>query len=191
MRNNALHRRTALLVALIAVLSALPAAAQFIAFPRLGVSAAPDYYEPSIDVTGDETFEIYVIALPPEDATAFEHVYSQFSWWLLEACCGGAAQLVSQSFEPGFEHEGAVYTGVTSSAVDCVDGSVALLCTLTLEMTGEDTGQYYILAAPSEQALTCEGDPVVITDMLVAVNYDSGELPVESTTLSEIKRLFR
>jgi len=187
MRSTA-HR--ILLLTFAASLLTTSAMAQFIAFPRIGVSASPTEQVSEIDVHGSETFELYVIALPPENEPVFQHDYGVFQWVLLEACCGGSAELVDETFNPACEHEGGIYSGVISSAEECMDGSVAWLCTLTLRMATDDPGRYYVIAAPAAQAVTCAGEDVVMTDMLVNVNYTTDTTPAEATSLSAVKGLF-
>lgn len=188
-----MHRslpRLSLLALALTMLLTASASAQLIYFPRIGVSASPTEYVPTVEVHGDETFELYVIALPPENEPVFQHDYGTFSWLLLEACCGGAADLLSEEYNPACTHDGGVYTGVVSSNEECMDGEVAWLCTLTLQMNEDTPGTYYVVAAPNAQAVTCGGEDVTMTDMLVTVNYTVSVTPNEATSLSEVKSLF-
>ena len=186
----ALFRRSTLLAAALLLLVALPASAQFLMFPRIGVSGAPDRYVSEVSVHGTDTFELYVVALPPEDQTAFEQEFGQFQWAVLEACCGGAAVIVSEEYNPACQHDGAPYSGVVTSSEECMSGEVVWLCTLTLQMIVDEPGRYYVAAGPLALAQTCGGDGVVMTDMLVDVNYTSDVTPADATSFSEVKALF-
>ncbi|MBD3222774.1 hypothetical protein GF314_16205 [bacterium] len=188
--NSTLATRRTVLIAALALLVASAASAQFIQFPRIGVSAAPDRYEPSIDVHGDEIFEMYIVALPPDGEPLLQHDYGTFHWWLLEACCGGAAELIDQEFNPELEHEGSVYAGVITSSEECMDGEAVLLCTLRLQMVVDEPGQYFVMGGPMALSQTCDGEDVVMTDLVTSVNYINDATPVEQTSLTEVKALF-
>jgi len=182
--------RSALVAACLMVLLAVPASAQYLTFPRIGVSAAPDRYEPEIDVHGDEPFQVYVVALPAEGQAEFTHEFGQFQWAVLEACCGGAAAIIAEEYNPSCEHVGAPYAGVVTTSEECMSGEVVWICTLTVQMVVDEPGSYYIAAGPLALSQTCDGQDVVMTDLMVYVNYTSDVTPVESTSLSDVKGLF-
>lgn len=183
-------RRSALLAACLVVLLALPATAQFLTFPRIGVSAAPDRYEPEIAVHGAEPFELHVIAIPPEGQQAFDHDFGQFQWAVLEACCGGAAEIIGEAYNLAYEHVGSPYAGVVTTSEECMSGEVVWLCTLTVQMVVDQPGSYYVSAGPLALSQTCDGQDVVMTDLMVYVDYTSDVTPVEASSLSEVKALF-
>jgi len=170
---------------------AAPAAAQYVVFPRLGLSAAPDRYEPNIEVHGDDPFDLWVLVLPPEGEAMLGNEYGSFHWAVLEACCGGAARIVAQDYSPLYQHEGDILFGIVSSAQECGSGDVIELCRLTLQMTVDLSGQYFIIAGPLSLAYTCNLDGVVMTDMMVYVTYVADTTPVEPSSWSEVKSLFR
>jgi hypothetical protein len=191
---NASHHRlprTALLGALLCLLIALPAAAQ-VTFPRLGLSAAPDHYDPDIEVEGDETFQLHILVLGDTDGEPLEQDYGLFHWAVLEACCGGAAVIIDEEYNPACEHDGAPLSGVVTTAEECMGGDVVRLCTLTLQMTVDEPGIYYIIAGPLSLSQTCDQQGVVMTDMLVDIHYTpANSTPTEQSTWSEVKSLFR
>jgi len=183
-------RRSTLVAGCLVVLLAVPASAQFLTFPRIGVSAAPDRYEPEIDVHGDEPFQIHVVAVPPEGQDSLTQEFGQFQWAVLEACCGGAAAIISEEYNPACEHVGTPYAGVVTTSEECMSGEVVWICTLTVQMVVDEPGSYYISAGPLALSQTCDGQDVVMTDLMVYVNYTSDVTPVESTSFSEVKSLF-
>lgn len=187
---TARHTHRLVILVALTVLLATAASAQYVQFPRIGVSAAPDRYEPTIDVNDNGPFQMYIIALPPEDQATFGHQYGQFHWALLEACCGGAAALIDQEYNPLYTHAGGIYDGVTTSSEECIEGEVALLCTLTLQMIEDDPGQYFVMGGPMALSETCGGEGVVFTDLVATVNYLSDATPNEATSFSEVKSLF-
>lgn len=181
---------TALLV-VCSLLAAAPAAAQYLTFPRVGVSAAEDAYVTELNVEGDELFELHVVLLPREDQSALQEDYGMVHWGVLEACCGGAAQVVDAVYNPALEHEGGVYSGVYSTGEECMDGEAVWLATLILRMTeNQPSGRYYVIAGPMSVAQTCGGDDVVLTDLIAHVNYTNDVTPVERSSLSAVKALF-
>jgi hypothetical protein len=176
---------------LIVLLPAGAADAQEFSFPRLGLSAAPDRYEPVVQVHGRETFEVHVIVLPPAGEKSLDQGYTSFHWALLEPCCGGAAEILSAEFNPAAESTGVLLGGVVTSFDDCAGGEVIHLGTLTARMLVDLPGEYWSIAGPLSQAQACDQEPVVMTDMVVYVNYTTDVMPVESTGLSGVKALFR
>jgi hypothetical protein len=183
------------MAAALVLLLALPAAAQIVTFPRLGASAAADHHDPEITVDGDEVFELHVLVLPPEGETTLGHDFREFEWVLLEPCCGGAAVVLEIDYNPAFSHEGTLLGGMVSTLQEgeaCATGEVIRLATLQVQMDPETLpGLYYILAGPFGLAYDCAGEPVVMTDMQLAVQYDDDLTPVGRTSLSEVKTLFR
>ena len=182
--------RSALFGALFCLLGALPAMAQIPTFPRIGVSASPDHYEPGLDVHGDEMFELYVLALPPEDEPMLQHDYGLFHWGVLESCCGGSAVIVSEEYNPSCEHDGSVYGGVVTTSDECMSGESFLICTITLRMLAENPGRYYVVAGPLSLAQTCGQEGVVMTDLIAYVDYTPELAPTEPVSLSRVKGLF-
>jgi hypothetical protein len=168
-----------------------PVQAQYPSYPRLGLSAAPDRFELDISVHGDETFELHVVVLPPEGETVHAHDYSYFEWAVLEACCGGAAVILDEDYNPQCQSDGTSLGGIQSVFDECQGGEVIHLATLTLQMAIDQPGIYWIIAGPLDAALTCDGQPVVMTDMLVNVHYTTDVTPVESSSWSGVKNLFR
>ena len=181
----------ALLYILLYILTPTPVAAQEVTFPRIGISGAPDHYQPYIEVTGVDPFDIYVIVLPAEGESTLEHNYTSFHWGILESCCGGAATIVGVDYVGSGTHEGTPYTGVTSVGSDCMTGDSILLCTVSLQMTLDRSGDYYVLGGPVSLAYDCEGEGVVMTDMTLFVNYTSENPTLNGeATLSRVKQLF-
>lgn len=191
-------RAPALSLALASVLLSLAgllpvgsASAQYVAFPRLGLSAAPDRHEPRLAVHGREPFTLHVIVLPRPDQAVLEHDYSSFHWAVLEACCGGAGEILDLQDGPSCLSEGEPLGGVVSQLEECAGGQVVHLAALTMRMTVDEPGEYWFLAGPLAQATTCDQQPVVMTDLMVHVDYTSDVMPVAPSSLSGVKSLFR
>lgn len=170
------------------------ALAQYPSFPRLGLSTAPDRYELDIAVHGDETFELHVLVLPPDGETLHEHQYRSFQWAVLEACCGGAAVILDEEYNPACQSEGDTLGGMVTEFDECVGGDVIHLATLTLQMAIDVPGVYWIIAGPLGLATACSefGEyTVLMTDMLVNVHYTTDVTPAEGTSWTGVKNLFR
>ncbi len=187
-----LHRvaRHALMAALLCLVLSVPAAAQILTFPRVGLSGAPDHYQQFINVHGQVPFDVYVIVLPAEGNALMQHEYQSFNWAVLEACCGGAASIVTEDYNSACQHDGTAYGGVTTTVDECVSGSALLLCTLTLQMETDIPGTYWVIGGPLGLAYDCVGEGVLMTDMLINVIYTNDAAPVESSTWSDVKGLF-
>ena len=183
--------RGALLTCLIGAVLVTTASAQYVTFPRVGLSGAPDHYEPWVSVHGQVPFEVYMIVLPAEGNTLMEHEYRSFNWAVLEACCGGAASIVSEDYNPACQHDGTAYGGVVTTVEECVSGEVLLLCTLTLQMDTDVPGNYFVIGGPLGLAYDCAGEGVLMTDMLLQVEFTNDITPVESSTWSDVKDLFQ
>lgn len=171
-------------------LLAAPAAAQFTEFPRVGVSAAPDRYVGEITVADDATFEVHVLFLGPDDDTPLAGGFRSVTWALLEACCGGAAELVDVELHGPWQHEGSCIGGMLSYSDQCLTETSYHLATLTLRMATDVPGDYFLLCGPINLAYDCAGVGVVMTDMPVLVHY-STNVPVERSSLGSVKSSFR
>jgi len=176
---------------LLSLMLVASASAQFLTFPRIGLSAAPDHYDPDITVRGEETFELYVLALAADDGVPLPHDFDSFHWAVLEACCGGAAVILESEFSPLCEHEGDVLTGVVTTAADCMGGDYVQICKFTMQMATDVEGLYYIIAGPMSVAQTCDGEEVVMTDMVVNIAFHGDQTPVHTQSLTKVKSLFQ
>ncbi len=183
-------RRTFVPVCVLIVLLAAPAAAQYVTFPRLGLSAAPDRYEPNIAVAGRDTFELHVLVLPRQEQTVHEHSFTSFHWAVLDACCGGAAVILDEDYNPACRNDGDIFGGFVTTFEECVTGEVVHLATLRMQMAIDIPGVYWIIAGPISQALTCDAQPVVMTDLTVYVDYTTDITPVTAASWSGVKALF-
>lgn len=183
--------RGVLYACLIGVVLVGTASAQYVTFPRVGLSGAPDHYEPWLSVHGQVPFDVYMIVLPAEGNTLMEHEYQSFNWAVLQACCGGAASILSESYNPVCQHDGTAYGGVVTTVEECVSGEVLLLCTLTLQMDTDVPGNYFVIGGPLGLAYDCAGEGVLMTDMILQVEYTNDITPVESSTWSDVKDLFQ
>ena len=172
------------------LLAAGPAQAQFEAYPRLGFSAAADRHEPSITVHGDEVFELHVIVLPPEGEASLEHDFATFHWAVMQVCCGGAATILDEDFNPACQSDGELLDGVVTTFEDCAGGEVVHIATLTMRMAVDASGQYVLIAAPLSQAIACDGQLVVMTDMMVTVDYTADSASGEASSWSGVRALF-
>jgi hypothetical protein len=181
--------RTATFTLLLGVLAA-PATAQFTDLPRLGVSAAPDRYVGEITVQDDATFEVHVLVLGPDDDTPLDLGFLSFTWALLEACCGGAAELVDVALADPWIHEGSCIGGMESYSEQCITAGSYRLATLTLRMATSVSGNYWLLCGPINLAYDCAGEGVLMTDLPLLVRY-ANNVPVERATMGSVKSSFR
>lgn len=185
------HLNAAILALGLAAVVAAPASAQYLTFPRLGVSAAPDHYEPEIQVDGDQEFQLYVLVLAPQDETPLTTSFSSFNWAVLQSCCGYDTELVDESYEDGFTHTGTALGGVVCDADGCRGGDYVRLATLTFRMITNYPGDYFMMCGPVTYQQACDGSNVVFTDLNVVIHYTvDGQTPVENQSWGAVKALF-
>lgn len=190
LHNGRFELRFICLVTAAVLLTAAAEAARYDDYPRLGFSAAADRYTPVIEVRGDEVFALHVIVLPPEGATSLGHDFSTFHWAVMEVCCGGAATVLDEDYNPSCQNDGNLFSGVVTTFEPCAAGDVIHIATITMRMVVEHTGEYVLMAAPLSQAITCDADLVVLTDMMVTVDYTGEGTAVAASSWSEVKSLF-
>ena len=183
-------RRLVLVLAALA-LGAGAASAQFVTFPRVGLSAAPDRYEPTLAVEGQDPFDVYVIAVPAEGEAVFGHGFTSFEWAVLEACCGGAAEVVTETYNPACQHEGGIYAGVTTTLDACTGGEAILLATLTVSMDAPEPGEYLAAAGPFAPAFDCEGNNPLFMDMPMTITVNGEPTPTLGSTWDSLKAIYR
>lgn len=176
-------------IAVVLMLLAGSAAAQFTTFPRIGASAAPDRYVGEIAVAADETFQVHVLVLGPDDETPLTRGFRSFAWAILEACCGGAAEVVDVDFGGPWQHEGDCIGGMVSTNDACPGDGWYRLTTLTMRMLDDRPGEYYLMCGPIGLAYDCAGAGVVMTDLPLVIHY-AGGVATESTTLGAVKSSF-
>jgi hypothetical protein len=163
-------------------LLALPASA----LPRLGVSAAPDRYVSEISVPQGETFQVHVLV----DATPLQQGFQSFNWAILQACCGGAATVLSVESADGWQNEGTCLGGMLSTWDDCAAQASYRLATLTMRMVTPESGDYFLMCGPIGLGYDCAGAGVLMTDLPLVIHY-AGSVPAERSTLGSVKCRFR
>ncbi len=173
---------------LVLLLSVSSAQAQF---PRLGLSAASDHYEPVIAAELNEEFELYVCVFGIDENTSLDQGFSSISWVLHQVCCGAALVVNSVDFNPNFQHEGLPSLGVVSSAETCIDEPSLLLATLHVNMIADEDGAYLVASGPYQQAIDCDGNNPIMMGMALTVNLTGASVPVESDSWGSIKSIYR
>jgi hypothetical protein len=184
--------RTPILAAILASLAlASLAAAQVPTSGRLGLSAAPDRYEATIDVTVGDPFTLYVILTGVDQDTPLPFALDTVSWVINTECCGdspvGVTGLVHAE---GFTVTGDPYEELTTTAPGCPAADTLLLATATFEWLMEGAEDFALSATPLTGALDCEGEPHLLGSLFVVVD-GSATSPVASESWSRIRSLFR
>lgn len=178
-----------IIVTAVLVLLAGSARAQF---PRVGLSAAPDYYDGHLDVVADENFTLYVCVFGVDDETPLEQDFAVVSWVLHQVCCGAALNVLDYEFGPHFQTSGNPYFGVIGSAEICVDQPYITLATLTCQLDAPEDGDYLTACGPYQQAVDCSGENPVVMGMPMELTITGvGVSPTERDTWDNIKASFR
>ncbi len=167
------------------------AAAQVATSGRLGLSAAPDRYEATIDVTIGDPFTLYVILTGVDQDTPLPFALDTVSWIINTACCGdspvGVTELVHAE---GLVATGDPYEELTTTAPGCPSADTVLLATATFEWLMDGAEDFALSATPLTGALDCAGEPHLLGSLFVVVD-GSATSPVASESWSRIRALFR
>lgn len=181
----------AVLTAAFALMLALPATAQ-LEFSMLGLSAEPDAYVAEKTVAFGEEFDLYVILTGPEGESPLPWILDSVNWAVLQNCCGGSpAYLIdSELLGPDLVHTGEPVVGVTSAAADCVQQDVVALARLTFTWVETPTRNFYLGAAATTAAVTCDEDFQLLSSRSVEIT-PTGVTPAEESSWGAVKRLYR
>lgn len=186
---NAFFPAAAVILLLIILFSASAARAQF---PRIGISATPDFYTENIDVVLGEEFTLYVCVFGPDDETPIDQEFSSFSWVLHQVCCGATLAVLDVQYSDDYQHDGTPNMGVTSSSEVCVDEPAILLATLTMTMAADEDGDYLAACGPYQQPVDCDGGNPFLMAMTMNISLTgAGSTPTERTGLDAVKALYR
>jgi len=184
--------RTWILVAALAGLTwAHLAAAQAPASGRLGLSAAPDRYDATIEVAVGDPFTLHVILTGVDSDTPLPFALDTVSWVINTECCGDSPVGVTElAHAEGFTVTGDPYEELTTTAPGCPGGDTILLATATFEWLMEGAEDFALSATPLTGALDCEGQPHLLNSLFVVVD-GSATSAVASENWSRIRSLFR
>jgi len=161
-------------------------------FPRIGISASPDHYDPFLDVEAGQPFTIYLGVFGVDDETELEQDFSSVSWVLHQTCCGAALFIQEVEYSPQFQHQGEPHFGVISSAEVCVDEPFITLATMSALLEAPEDGSYLVAAGPYQQAVDCEGSNPIVMGLPMTLNITGvGATPVEQSTWDALKATYR
>ena len=180
----------ALLAGVVCLLLAVPATAQM-EYSRLGLSASPDAYVPSIEVSSDEYFTLYVLAKGPDGSNELPFDIASIPWAVFAPCCGASYEIVGIELNPLMEHDGIPFSGVVSSSEICIDENYLVLATITFDIWVEFPGNYLLPAGAIGPAIDCDGNSHFFFDMTVEAVVDGGLTPSNLSTWGEIKAMYQ
>ena len=174
------------------VILMLSASAARAPFPRIGISAAPDFQLDTLDVVLGQEFTLYVVVLGVDAETPLDQEYASLAWVLHQVCCGATLSVENIVYNPDFQHQGTPNQGVISSSEVCVDEPVLLLATMTMLMAAEEDGDYLAACGPYQQPVDCEGGNPILMGMSMMLSLTgAGSSPNDSLGLQEIKAMYR
>jgi len=172
------------------ILAAQGARAQT-AYPRVGLSAAPDHYSEEITIIEGEPFTLYVCVFGPTDGAPIGNSLSSVSWVIHQVCCGSVVDIVDVAWSEQFIHEGHPILGVTSTPIECTDQDQLLIATLTTILHDPVPGGGLWAAGPYDASYDCQGELALFQGMPVSIFVDGESTPADAATWGGVKALFR
>jgi len=157
---------------------------------RLGLSASPGSYVPSIAPTVGEPFTLYVVlsGLAADVPPPFD--LDTVTWLIHTECCGDTpVGVTSLTYAAGVVASGDPYEAVTTSLMDCPDSGTVLLATAHFEWLLEGELQFLLSAGAITAALACDDSAHLLQTLTVSVEGQD-PTPVASSNWSSVKSLF-
>lgn len=160
-------------------------------FPRLGLSAAPDAYVGTLEVSAGEPFQLYVVAKGPNGSDVLPFDLLSLAWAVFAPCCGASYEILDIEYNPLLDHVGHPFTGVDSASEICLEDDFLYLASLTFEMRVELPGNYILPAGAIGPAYDCEGESHFFFDLTVEAIVDGGFTPNDKSTWGALKSRYR
>lgn len=159
---------------------------------RLGLSASPTAYVAELETNIGEPFTLYAILTGPDDQTPLAFDLYWVEWAVFTACCSASPVAVTAiDYVDGVVAREIGEDGVIELyALDCLDGEVITIATLTFEWLLEGETSFPVSAGPISAALDCDDGVHMISSLLVDI-IGVGEPPSQSTTWSSVKEDYR
>jgi len=190
-RSGTLIGFRSLLLCLWLLLAAGPVSGQIDEWGRIGLSAAPDSYVANIEVESGEEFTLYVICHGPEEGMPIPFDVGVLNWVVFAPCCGASYDITAIEYDDSLQHEGFPFSGVVSTAEDCLEDDFVLLATVTFIMQVPAAGDYLLGAGALGPSNDCEGGSHFLMDQPVIASVDGGFTPGASRSWGAVKSLFR
>lgn len=166
------------------------AVAQWEPTARLGLSASPESYVPTIAPMVGEGFALHVILTSMADDVPLPFSLDAVTWLVHTECCGDSpVGVTSLAFADGITATGDPYEAVTTTLADCPDTDTVLLATARFEWLLEGQAQFLLSAGAITAALACDGSAHLLQTLTVSVEGQD-PTPVASSTWSGVKSLF-
>jgi len=157
---------------------------------RLGLSAAPDSYVPTIRPEVGAPFTLYVVLTGLEGVEILPFDLAAVSWVVHTECCGDSpVGVTSLVYAGGVVAAGDPYEMVETTTADCPGGHTVLLATATFEWLLEGEDQFLLSAGSLTGALGCDDSAHLLQTLTVEV-LGVDPAPSESSSWSQIKQLF-
>lgn len=158
---------------------------------RLGLSAAPDSYVPTIEVDSEEPFDLHIIAKGPDGIDVLPFDLASLEWAVYTPCCGAVYSVVGFEYNPDLDHVGFPFTGVQTTGEVCIEDDFLHLATLTLILHVDEPGFYLLPAGAIGPAYDCDGGSHLFLDLTVEASVDGGITPNTTSTWGGMKGLYR
>lgn len=179
-----------LTVLTVLLLTAVGARAQT-AFPRVGLSAAPDHYSEEITIVEGEPFVLYACVFGPADGEPIGESLRSISWVIHQVCCGSSVDIIDIEWSDQFIHEGHPILGVTSTPIECTDQDQLLIATLTTVLHDPVPGGGLWAAGPYDASYDCGEEVTFFQGMPVSIFVEGEATPTDGATWGGLKALYR
>jgi hypothetical protein len=159
-------------------------------YPRVGLSASPDFYLDTIEVMPGEEFTLYACVFGPYPGEPVAQPFTSLSWVIHQVCCGAVVNILDYQFNPELENSGHPLLGVQTQAENCYDQDSILLATMTCTLANPTPGGVLWAGGPFDASYDCEGGNALFMGLAVTIQVPDDVLPVDDTRWGSIKALY-
>ena len=160
-------------------------------YPRVGLSASPDYHVDTINVVPGEEFTLYACVFGPGPGEPNDQSFTSLSWVIHQVCCGAEVNINDFDFNTDLEHSGHPLVGVLSTSEVCYSQDLIILATLTCTMTNPTPGGVLWAAGPFDASNDCVGGNALFMGMAVTINVEEDPTPTVDNRWGSIKAMYR
>jgi len=160
-------------------------------YPRVGLSASPDFHVDTIEVTPGEEFTLYACVFGPAPGEPVDQSFTSLSWVIHQVCCGAEVDIRDFKFNPDLEHTGHPLVGVLSTSETCYDRDSIILATMTCTLNNPTPGGVLWAAGPFDASHDCAGGNALFMGMAVTIDVEGDVTPAEESRWGSIKAMYR
>ena len=160
-------------------------------YPRVGLSASPDFHVDTIEVVPGEEFTLYACVFGPAPGEPIDQSFTSLSWVIHQVCCGAEVNINDFDFNTDLVHTGHPLVGVRSTSEVCYSQDTIVLATMTCTMTNPTPGGVLWAAGPFDASHDCADGNALFMGMAVTINVEGEPTPTEDNRWGSIKAMYR